>query len=392
MHNSNAPMARTTLHLVSYQSLDECSGSEREWGAGANLEGMAGPRRFRRVVDSLVPVAGPWLVAVNLIQMKFEFVYRLVIFGDLGQWAWHENAHWQVDSRLGWRSRHSGNDGLFQQLRRIFDGNGKVRATKIPEHREIYADHFSVAVEKGCTRTAGGRGGVVDNLVLEHVADVALRGRRADEAPGSELRHDAIDVLSVRRDFPSHFRACSGENAFNSGGVANQHDRLSRNCGFVAVVEFEHRRVGRERRFELKSGDIRLRGNAIQFGVQTLRFTGEVNVIGKNEGGGAMIEELLHILVFPPRFDDVVIGDDFSISLHDESGAEDVNLEMRPRTVYIELHHPFVVDQRLASGIKRYPNGTAGLRVEEFDDNVQQADAGAEIVDDGFGDLAFAFQ
>jgi len=80
-------MARTTLHLVSYQSLDGCSGSEREWAAGANSEGMTGLRRFRRVVDSLVPVAGPWLVAVNLIQVKFEFVYRLVILGDLAQWV-----------------------------------------------------------------------------------------------------------------------------------------------------------------------------------------------------------------------------------------------------------------------------------------------------------------
>jgi len=126
MHNSNAPMARTSLHLVSYQSLDGCSGREREWAAGANSEGMTGLRRFRRVVDSLVPVAGPWLVAVNLIQVKFEFVYRLVILGDLAQSVWHENAHWQVDSRWGWGSRRSGNDGLFQQVLRIFDGNGQV--------------------------------------------------------------------------------------------------------------------------------------------------------------------------------------------------------------------------------------------------------------------------
>jgi hypothetical protein len=85
MHNSNAPMARTTLHLVSYQSLDECSGSEREWAAGANSEGMTRLRRFRRVVDSLVLVAGPWLVAVNFIQVKFESVYRLVILDDLAK-------------------------------------------------------------------------------------------------------------------------------------------------------------------------------------------------------------------------------------------------------------------------------------------------------------------
>jgi hypothetical protein len=54
--------------------------------AGANSERMTGLRRFRRVVDSWISVAGPWLVAVNLIQVKFEFVDRLVILGDLAQW------------------------------------------------------------------------------------------------------------------------------------------------------------------------------------------------------------------------------------------------------------------------------------------------------------------
>jgi hypothetical protein len=44
------------------------------------MAGMTRLRRFRRVVDSLVLVAGPWLVAVNFIQVKFESVYRLATF------------------------------------------------------------------------------------------------------------------------------------------------------------------------------------------------------------------------------------------------------------------------------------------------------------------------
>jgi len=68
---------------------------------------------------------------------------------------------------------------------------------------------------------------VVDNLVLEHVADVTLRSGGSDEALGSELRHNAIDILSSAGDFLGHIRTCPGENAFNSGWVANQYDGFS---------------------------------------------------------------------------------------------------------------------------------------------------------------------
>ena len=68
------------------------------------------------------------------------------------------------------------------KILRVSGGNGKVRAAKIPEHREIYANHFSRAVEERSARPPGGCGGVVDNLVIKHVADVALGGCGADEA------------------------------------------------------------------------------------------------------------------------------------------------------------------------------------------------------------------
>src|SRR5262245_1016403 len=65
---------------------------------------------------------------------------------------------------------------------------------------------------------------------------------------------------------------------------------------------------------------------------------------------------------------------------------------MGSRAALAELHHAFVVDQRLASSIDGDLNGTAGFLVAEFDNNVEQADAGSVIVDDGFSDLAFAFE
>src|SRR5713101_4728828 len=88
----------------------------------------------------------------------------------------------------------------------------------------------------------------------------------------------------------------------------------------------------------------------------------------------------------------MVIGDDFSVALHEKAGTEDVNPKMGSRAAVGELHHAFVVDQRLASSIDGDLNGMAGLLVKEFDNNVEQADAGAVVVDDGFSDLAFAFE
>src|SRR5580658_2099009 len=73
----------------------------------------------------------------------------------------------------------------------------------------------------------------------------------------------------------------------------------------------------------------------------------------------------------------MVIGDDFSVALHEKAGTKDVNLEMGPRAAVAKLHHAFVVDQWLASSVDGDLNGMAGLRVTEFDDDVEQADAGA---------------
>src|SRR4029077_12492081 len=108
--------------------------------------------------------------------------------------------------RLGGVSLGGGGSCLQEDLR-VFDGNSKVRAAKISEYRKIYANHFSLAVEERSARTPGGCGGVVDNLVFKHVADMALCGRGADEALGSELRHDSIDVLIAAGDFLRYIRA-----------------------------------------------------------------------------------------------------------------------------------------------------------------------------------------
>ena len=59
-----------------------------------------------------------------------------------------------------------------------------------------------------------------------------------------------FNVLIAAGDFLRYIRACPGKNPFNSSGIANQHNGISRHCGLSAIVEFEDCGVGRRRRFE----------------------------------------------------------------------------------------------------------------------------------------------
>ena len=88
----------------------------------------------------------------------------------------------------------------------------------------------------------------------------------------------------------------------------------------------------------------------------------------------------------------MVIRNDFPFAFDNKAGTENVNLKMRPRAARIELCHAFVVDQRFAGGIDGDLDRAARLFVEKLDDNVQQANAGAVILDYAFGNLALALQ
>ena len=64
-----------------------------------------------------------------------------------------------------------------------------------------------------------------------------------------------------------------------------------------------------------------------------------------------MIEEFPQFVVFPRRFDDMVIGDDCSVWPYEKASTEDVDPEMWPRAAVVQLRHVLVVDEWLARSI-----------------------------------------
>ena len=87
-----------------------------------------------------------------------------------------------------------------------------------------------------------------------------------------------------------------------------------------------------------------------------------------------------------------MVGDDAAVFADEKSCAEDVDLKMRTRSAGIELHHALIIDDRFAEAVNGDLNRLAGLAVEKFDNNVQQANARRIGVDDGLGDFAFGFE
>ena len=73
----------------------------------------------------------------------------------------------------------------YHYLRKEFGcvsgGNREIRPAKTPEYREIYANHFTVLVKEGSAGAARCGRGVINDLVLKHVAYMPLCGGRSDE-------------------------------------------------------------------------------------------------------------------------------------------------------------------------------------------------------------------
>ena len=93
----------------------------------------------------------------------------------------------------------------------------------------------------------------------------------------------------------------------------------------------------------------------------------------------------------PPRFCNVVVSEDRSISPREKTCAEGIHLKRRPGPAYGELCHPFIVNVWLTVGVDRHLERLSGLFIHESHHDVQQAHAGPISVNNGLGDLVFLF-
>ena len=218
-----------------------------------------------------------------------------------------------------------------------------------------------------------------------------LGGGGTDEFLSSELGDDLVDVLGAAGDFFGDVGARAGKDAFDTGGVAYEDDGVAGDAGAGGGVELQEGDVS-GRRIELEDGDVGFGRNLVEIGAVAVGLAGEKGAIRENVGGGAVIGQLLEVVVLPPRLGDMVVGDDAAVAGDEEAGAEDIDAEVRAGAFGVELDHALFVDAGLAGGVSHDADGFAGSAIEKFDDNVKQADAGAVIVNDGFGNFAFVFE
>src|SRR6266404_8210491 len=99
--------------------------------------------------------------------------------------------------------------------------NSEIRAAKIRDHCEIYADNLSVSVKKRPAGTTRCGCGIVHDLVLKHVADVSLGRGWPDEPLRCNLRHDIADVLTSACNFLRDVRTRPCQNARHACRVAD---------------------------------------------------------------------------------------------------------------------------------------------------------------------------
>src|SRR6267142_323710 len=221
---------------------------------------------------------------------------------------------------------------------------------------------------------------------------MSLGCRWANEVLRCQPRNNLGHFVGVFHDFSCDLASCARKDTFNSGRVANQDDRIARHTGFTPNIELQECGVRRRRSLKLESCQIGMRRNFVEPGRDALRVPGKVRRIRRGKCGSALVEKLFHCLITPPMLSDVVIREETSIACYEKSGAKNVKLERRSRSLCFERHHPLVVHERLTRGIRGDANYLSGDFVPKLHNHVQQADAGSVRVNYRFRDAAFVLK
>ena len=106
----------------------------------------------------------------------------------------------------------------MKQFLGVADRNCKVGPAESVEDGEIHSDDFAAVIEKRAARAAGGGRRIVNDFVLQHVADMALRRGGANQIllgqAGNDLRHVGRAAGNLLRGF----RARARQDAFDARG------------------------------------------------------------------------------------------------------------------------------------------------------------------------------
>src|SRR5882724_1216878 len=98
-----------------------------------------------------------------------------------------------------------------------------IRSAESSDDRERHSNHFPIAIDQRSAGTAGSGLRIVNNLVGEDVADVALRNQGADQLTAYQFINDSLGVAaSGRHDLVDGFFPSTRENGAEPRGVAER--------------------------------------------------------------------------------------------------------------------------------------------------------------------------
>src|SRR5882757_3927309 len=126
---------------------------------------------------------------------------------------------------------------LPQQFFRISRRHRQVRSPKPLQNREIHTDHFAISIEERSTRPARCSRCVVNNLVLQHISNMPLRGRWPYQFLLRQLRNHLVHILRSIRNFLRDIRSRSRQNPFNSCRISDEHHWFARYAGVAALIQ-----------------------------------------------------------------------------------------------------------------------------------------------------------
>src|SRR5260370_34867075 len=105
---------------------------------------------------------------------------------------------------------------LLEEFVGVADRHCEVGAAEALQDGKVHADYFAATVEERAAGASGSGSRVVDDFVLQHVADVALRRGRPDQLLGTELRNKVGPVAGVVGNLVAHSGPATSQEAFDA--------------------------------------------------------------------------------------------------------------------------------------------------------------------------------
>src|SRR5579859_1627971 len=130
----------------------------------------------------------------------------------------------------------------FKQRLRIANGNAEIRTTETADDGKGDTDYLAVAIEERAAGAARSGLRIVDNLIGQDIADVALRDQRANQFALLQFLNHTGRVSAGNADNVLHrVFTGAGENRAQTGRVTKRNQRLATDGGFPARIELQDR-------------------------------------------------------------------------------------------------------------------------------------------------------